>query len=290
MSAEEGVTTAARLRRTVRPFELISGEARRFAGPASGQPAIASIDCDGWRECSRGDELHKVILVLRGQIDVEGGSGGWLVLPNHMIFVPADRAFNLRTSPGTRTHVAFLAPDDHPWHHHGCWVTQANPLVHELFALMIRMNERLPESGATQRQLFRTLSHLCQEWFANPKMLWLPAAKSDEMRAFIGFVGTHLADATVAAACEACKLAPRTMQRLSHEEFAFGLKTLITEVRMMRAMELLVQENAPIETIAQGVGYSTLSAFTSAFNKRTGVTPREYRQSNRAALQSCAAA
>lgn len=285
----EGVTTATRLERTTLPFELLTGEARRFSGAASHEPSIATIDCDRWSESSHGDELHKIILVLRGQIDVEGGSGGWLVIPNHMIFVPANRPFNLRTSPGTRAHVAFLDPDDHPWHHHGCWVTQANPLVHELLGLMTRMNERLPEGAATQRQLFRTLSHLCQEWFANPKMLWLPAARSDEMRAFIGFVGGHLADATVSAACEACRLAPRTMQRLSHEEFSFGLKTLIIEVRMMRAMELLVQDNIAIEAVAQSVGYSALSAFTSAFHKRTGVSPSEYRQSNRAALQSCRA-
>ena len=285
----KGVTTATRLERTARPFQLIPGEARRFAGQTSCEPSITTIDCDRWRESSQGDRLHKIILVLRGQIDIEGSSGGWLVIPNHMIFVPANRPFNLRTSRGTRAHVAFLVPDDHPWHHHGCWVTQANPLVHELLALMLRMNERLPDGLATLRQLFRTLSHLCQEWFANPKILWLPVAKSDEMRAFIGYVSNHLSDATVSAACKACQLAPRTMHRLSHEEFSFGLKTLIIEVRMMRAMELLVQDNMPIEAVAQSIGYSSLSSFTTAFTKRTGFSPSEYRQRNRAALQSCQA-
>lgn len=282
-----GVTTAARLERTTRPFKLIPGEARRFAGDASGEPSIEIIECNRWNESSAGDRLHKIILVVRGQIDVEGGAGGWLVIPNHMIFVPANRPFNLRTSRGMRAHVAFLAPDDYPWHHHGCWVTQANPLVHELLALMLSMRDRAPDDYATLRQLFRTLSHLCREWFSNPKMLWLPAAKSDEMRAFIGYVSTHLADATVSTTCEACHLAPRTMQRLSHEEFSFGLKTLIIEVRMMRAMELLAQDSMPIEAVAQSVGYSSVSSFTTAFTNRAGLSPGEYRQRNRAALQSC---
>lgn len=285
----EGVTTVTRLERTARPFKLLSGDARRFAGPPSGEPCITTLDGDSWSESSAGDDMHKVLLVLRGQIDVEGGSGGWLVIPNHMIFVPARRAFNLRTSRGARAHVAFLSPQDHPWHHEGCWVTGANPLVHELFAVMLRMNERLPDSAATLRQLFRTLSHLCEEWFSNPKMLWLPIAKSDEIRAFISYVGAHLSDATVAAACEACNLAPRTMQRLSHQEFSFGLKTLVTEVRMMRAMELLVHDGMPIEAVAQSIGYSSLSSFTTAFTRRTGFSPGEFRQRNRAALQSCQA-
>jgi AraC-like DNA-binding protein len=288
-AVSKGVTTATRLERTARPFNLIRGQARKFAGEASCGPSIRTIDCNLWSESSRGDDLHKIIVVLRGQLDVEGGSGGWLVIPNHMIFVPAHRPYNLRTSRGMRARVAFLDPADHPWHHHGCWVTQANPLVHELMALMSKMNERLPESAATQRQLFRTLSHLCQEWFSNPKMLWLPAARSNEMRIFIGYISAHLSDATVSAACAACQLAPRTMQRLSHKEFSFGLKTLITEVRMMRAMELLVRGSVPVEAVALSIGYASLSSFTTAFTKRTGLSPSEFRQNNRVALQSCQA-
>ncbi|MBS7741775.1 MULTISPECIES: helix-turn-helix transcriptional regulator [unclassified Chelatococcus] len=283
----KGVNTAARLERTTRPFALIASPARKFVQSTSGELSVAAIECDRWSESSRGDRLHKMILVVRGQIDVEGEAGGWLVVPNHMIFIPADRAFNLRTSDGMRAHVAFLAPDDHPWHHHGCWVTQANPLVHELLTLMLSLSDRAPDTAMTLRQLFRTLSHLCQEWFSNPKMLWLPVARSDEMRALIGYISTHLSDVTVASACAACHLAPRTMQRLSQEEFSFGLKSLIIEVRMMRAMELLAQDNMPIEAVAQSVGYASVSSFTTAFTNRAGHSPGEYRQRNRTALQSC---
>ena len=118
-------------------------------------------------------------------------------------------------------------------------------------------------------------------------MLWLPAAKSDEMRMFVSYVSAHIADVTVAAACAACQLAPRTMQRLSNEEFSFGLKALITEVRMMRAMELLALDSMAIEAVAQSIGYSSVSAFTTAFTNRAGISAGEYRQRNRAALQAC---
>ena len=56
---------------------------------------------------------------------------------------------------------------------------------------------------------------------------------------------------------------------------------------MMRAMELLAQDTIPIEAIAQSVGYSSVSAFTTAFTNRAGLSAGEYRHRNRDALQSC---
>lgn len=281
------VTTVARLERTTHRFRLVRSVDRKFARAAADGPAIATIACDAWQESSTGDALHKLILVITGQVDVEGGSGGWLVLPNHMIFVPADRQFNLRTAPGTLVHVAFLDPADHPWHHAGCWVTVAEPLVHEMLAMMLRLSNRAAPQQAVLRQLCRTLSNLCQEWFSNPKMLWLPAARSEATRAFIRHVADHLLDVTVQAACVAAGVSQRTMQRLSNEEFSFGLKTLITEVRIMRAMELLVIDQLAVEAVAKQVGYFSLSAFTSAFTARIGMSPGEYRLKNRKALQFC---
>ena len=281
------VTTVTRLDRTARKFRLVPAVSRKFSRDATAGPSIATIACDAWQESSAGDALHKLILVIKGQIDIEGGSGGWLVIPNHMIFVPAGRPFNLRTSPDTLVYTAFLDPEDHPWHHSGCWVTCAEPLVHEMLAMILRISKRETQDAATLRQLLRTVSVLCQEWFSNPRMLWLPAATSRATRAFVRHIRTHLSDVTVQSACAAVGVAQRTMQRLSHQEFSFGLKTLISEVRMMRAMELLADGQISVEAAARSVGYSSLSGFTTAFTLRVGLSPSDYRLRNRAALQSC---
>jgi AraC-like DNA-binding protein len=284
----KSVTTTTRLERLVRPFKLVDCEVRRFAPDGAPMPTIHLVRSGAWQESSNGDSMHKMVLVLEGQVDLEGAQGGWLVIPNHIIFVPANRNFNLRTAPKTLTIVAHLDPADAEWEHHGCWVTRADGLAHEMLSHLLKLYGEDPKSD-TVRQMFRTLSMLCRDWFANPRILWLwlPQAKSEATRTFITYVRDRLSHATVAEACRACKLPQRTMQRVAQREFGHGLRMLISEIRMMRAMELLVKGNISVETVARTVGFSSLGAFSAAFSERVGLSPGEFKQRNRAALRNC---
>jgi AraC-like DNA-binding protein len=275
--------TTARLTRAVVPFRPTALRRRRFASPATGAPAAERLELGAWREGSLGDPMHKLILVLAGQVDVEGGSGGWLVLPNHLIFVPAMRQFNLRTAEGTVAHVVHLDPADSAWRHEGCWVTAASTLSHEMIAYALRLDGR----SDAARQAFRTLSHMCFDWFANPRMLFVPAARSRELKAVVAYVRDDLAEATVAGASAAAGLPQRTLHRRCLTELGFGLRTLIREVRIMRAMELLAGRDVPIQEVARAVGFASIPSFTAAFSERLGVSPSEYMRTSRSA---CAAA
>ena len=270
----------------MRPFKLVACERRRFAPDVVPTPSIHLVRSGTWQESSVGEPMHKMILVLEGQVDVEGGQGGWLVIPNHIIFIPADRAFNLRTGPKPTVIVAHLDPGDAEWQHHGCWVTRADGLAHEMLSHLLKLHGESPDSE-TVRQMFRTLSMLCRHWFPNPRILWLPLAKSDKTRTFITYVRDRLSSVTVAEACHACKLPQRTMQRIAQEEFGHGLRALISEIRMMRAMELLAKGDDSVEIVARTVGFSSLGAFSAAFLERVGLSPGEFKQRNRAALRNC---
>lgn len=274
----------------VQPFHLVSTTGRQFSPDPSLKPSIALVRCDESQESSHGDPMHKMILVLDGQIDIEGASGGWLIIPNHIIFIPADRPFNLRTADGTVAIVAYLDPRDAEWQHHGCWATQANGLAHEMFAYLLKLYAEEGGDSDTARQLFRTLSLLCRDWFSNPRILWLPIAQSEATRSFITYVRDHLDSVTVASACAACDLPQRTMQRISQQEFQHGLRVLISEVRMMRAMEMLVTGEYSVEAVAHAVGFNSLGSFAASFAERVGLSPGEFKQRNRAALRICLAA
>ena len=270
----QAVTTFSRLGRATLTFEA-KASAQRFLEPVAGLQHAVQLEVRNWSESSLGDALHKLILVESGQIDLEGGSGGWLIIPGHLVFIPAERAFTIQ-SAAALFQVVYLDPKNIAWQHHGCWTTTATPLAREMIAQALRWTAEEVRDCDGPRLFFRALSHLCPEWFTNPRMLWMPVAKSEEMRAAIHYLRDHLRDASLAGACAATGLGERTFQRRCEQELGFSWRTLLREVRIMRAMELLSGGRHSVGAVAEETGFRSLAAFTTSFSGRLGVTPSEF--------------
>ena len=269
------VTTSQRLLRTTMDFVALATPERRLTPVRLGVEHALRVAADGWQEASLSDPMHKLVLVRTGVLDLEGASGGWLILPGHMVFIPAERPFTLRTGPSTCLEVVHLDPVQTSWHHHGCWVTAATPLATNLIERALGWDVEDVAGDALAHHLFRTLALLCRELFSGPRMLWLPAAKSQEMRKAVRYLSSHLAEATVKGAAEAAGISARTLQRRCMDEFQMSWRGFLREARMTRALELLVQGHS-IGSIAHFIGFESVSAFTVSFSQRFGIAPSSY--------------
>jgi AraC-like DNA-binding protein len=249
---------------------------RRVLPSIPGVPCAETFDVDLREESSFGDPMHKLILVETGQLDVEGSAGGWLIVPNHLIFIPAERAFTIRSAPRTTFHVAHLEPSDAVWGHRGCWTTGATPLAREMLGQAVQWSPAQVQAGGTPRLFFQTLSGLCLDWFSNPRMLWMPAAKSDPMRDAIRYLRDHIDQARLDGVSAAAGLSTRTLQRRCESELGLSWRDLLREVRMMRSLELLASFGSPVSSVARAVGFASTGAFTTAFTDRFGLTPTAY--------------
>jgi AraC-like DNA-binding protein len=81
-------------------------------------------------------------------------------------------------------------------------------------------------------------------------------------------------------------LSPRSLQRKLHQH---GLKytTLVQETRKSVAARLLLDPARSICEIANAVGYEDVSSFTRMFKRWTGLSPRTYRERQRALCAAC---
>ena len=80
----------------------------------------------------------------------------------------------------------------------------------------------------------------------------------------------------------AFNLSPSHIQRLFKQATGVALGQALTEKRLQKAAQLLLNTNMSIKEISYAIGYEHTSSFTRAFEKRFQQAPRRYRMQNAA--------
>ena len=75
-----------------------------------------------------------------------------------------------------------------------------------------------------------------------------------------------------------CGCSPRHFNRLFHEHFGESPRARQTELRMLKARQLLLSSNSQIIQVALDSGYRSLSLFNALFKRRFGMSPSELRR------------
>jgi PAS domain S-box-containing protein len=95
---------------------------------------------------------------------------------------------------------------------------------------------------------------------------------------------------TVEQLAERVHLSSRQLHRRFHEAFGVGPQAFILKLRIQAACEMLQAENSLIGEVAAALGFCDQSAFTQAFHKHIGLTPRQFQMDFRLKRQSGPAA
>jgi two-component system response regulator YesN len=85
------------------------------------------------------------------------------------------------------------------------------------------------------------------------------------------------ADLNLVVLAEAVHLNTSYLSRLFHKETGEKLYDYISNLRMKKAKEQIMQGTRKIQDIAKEVGYESVQSFNRAFKKNTGVSPLDYR-------------
>lgn len=78
-----------------------------------------------------------------------------------------------------------------------------------------------------------------------------------------------------------CGISESSVKNYFRGVYGQSISQYTRQVRMARAAELLASSALPVSEIAAHVGYESQSKFSTAFRKKFGVSPLEYRRRNR---------
>jgi AraC-like DNA-binding protein len=192
------------------------------------------------REHAHGSD--QLIYATRGVMQVSAGSGVWLIPPQFGIWIPArilhsidmPGAVSMRTLYMRRGLAAGLPPE--------CTVLHITPLLRELIVETVRVKE-LRMSDRVHCALRDLL--VSQLAMASPMPISLTLPQDRRARAIADRVmGNPGERESFTAMCESVSANVRTMQRVFRREVSSDFEFWRRQVRLMKAVELLVAGNS----------------------------------------------
>ena len=73
-------------------------------------------------------------------------------------------------------------------------------------------------------------------------------------------------------------LNPEYLSRVFKEETGYNYSAFLSNIRLKKAEYLLINTVEKVQNIAEMVGYSNVSYFSTIFKKKYGVNPYEFRR------------
>ena len=86
---------------------------------------------------------------------------------------------------------------------------------------------------------------------------------------------------TLEQACTITKLDYHYFSRMFREKTGMTFVEYLSFIRILNAQKLLVETDEPIATIAKNVGIPNVSYFNRKFKAQNGMSPVQYRKTNR---------
>jgi AraC-like DNA-binding protein len=227
-------------------------------------------------------ERHYLLCASAGALRLEARGQAWLLPPARAALIEAGHPIRVTiprpvTTASVLFDTTFVPPPPAP-----LAVFDLSPLARSLVDECGAWGESDEPLTAYGEVLFAALAAVTWRLAERPSPVVVAAGRSSELRRALRLteerLGQEIRFEDVAAEVG---LTPRSLARRFETETGMTWRAVLRRMRVLRAIEQLVEDDIPVTTIAYTVGYVSLSAFNAAFRDLTGRTPTEYRASFR---------
>lgn len=222
---------------------------------------------------------HYLLYAKTGTLRLEAEGLRWTLPPARAALIKADHPVTIAILTQLTTASVLFAPDFMPMPLRAVTVFDVSPLARELIH---ECRDFGPDTPLTPyaRSLFKTLSIVALKLTETPSPFVLPVPRSPQLQHALDLTEARSAgQPTFEAIARATAQSPRALSRRFAVEMGISWQQALRRIRLTRAVELLASTTLPVTEIAMEVGYSSLSAFNTAFRELVAMSPSQYRAS-----------
>src|SRR5215469_16701330 len=212
----------------------------------------------------------QLIYAIRGVMHVMAGQGVWLIPPHFGLWIPAGTYHSIRMPEAVSMRTLYMRCGLAPELPSTCAVFHITPLLRELIIEAVRLKE-LYASQKLHCALRDLLVSQLQSASPMPTSVTFPS--DVRARAIADAVMKNPAERRpLAVLCESVGTSVRTIQRLFRREVGSDFDFWRRQVRLMKAVELLVSGRS-VKEASFALGYRQSTAFVEMFRGILGTTP-----------------
>ena len=231
------------------------------------------------REYPRGSQIprhahgsNQLIYASRGLMEVASGQSLWKIPPHFGLWIPARTPHQIQMAESVSMRTLYLRPALSRLRRE-CTVLHVGPLFRELIVEIVRIGQ-LRERNRIERALRDLLVVELERASPVPTGITLP---KDERALEVAqtLMENPAKRIPLKSMCLTAGVSVRTLERTFRREVGTDFECWRRQVRLMKAVELLVSGQR-IKEVAYSVGYQHPSAFVTLFRETFGTTPKAW--------------
>jgi len=230
----------------------------------------------GYQVAEHAHGSDQLIYAIRGLMQVSGANCTWVIPPHFALWIPARTRHRLSMSSEVSMRTLYLRPGLVNGFGNHCCVLHVTRLLREV-VLEIVTSGALRNKNDYERALCSVLTHCLHKASPLPTMVTLPS-DSRAMKVAQAVLANPGASKRLVELCAQAGVGVRTIQRLFKKEAGIDFESWRRQVRLMKAIELLISGNSVKQTAFE-VGYQQPSAFVELFRTVFGTTPKVWTNS-----------
>jgi AraC-like DNA-binding protein len=252
--------------------------AMRSVGPSVAPVRAGTYPFDGEDLTTRWHQhdLHQIEYAFEGVVEVDTAAGHYFLPPQQAMWIPAGLVHNT-TLRRVKTISVFFDPSIMPNAGGRAQVLAVAPVIREMIRYALRWPIARPASDEVADAFFAVLIGLIGDSLAEEAPFFLPSSTDPLVAAAMTYTSDHLADVRLGELCRAIGTSERTLRRQFAQQTSMSWRGYLLQARLLRAAALLTEPERTVLDIATSVGFESASAFSRAFARYAGETPRDYR-------------